>query len=223
MDQRWDDMVKHFCTVSDRLGMPIDDEIFDTVVIFNILGIRTTMSCAGHVTRDNGDIRYPWIDISALDPTIEKLTKKQERLHQRAMRFQRKLRKKNVTSKHARLLRKKSNTAWRKYHSLDHRLRKLQVPLRQKLTGYLLQFYSRRSVPLDRRLILHVISSDTRLESQGAADFHLCESREFQLEKLAEYREEMRAFTDFLKSIYAAEVRDASASRENEKGDAREA
>lgn len=226
MDQRWDDMVKHFCAVSDRLGMPIDDEIFETVIIFNILGLRTTMSCAGHVTRDNGDIRYPWIDISALDPTIEKLTKKQERLHQRAMKLQHKLRKqqqKKADTKSMRTITKKSHTAWRKYHALRHQLRKLQIPLRQKLIGYLLQFYDQRSAPFDRRLTLRVISSDTRLESQGAADFHLGEPREFQLQKLAEYREEMRAFTDFLKSIYATEMRDKSVFRENEKEGAHEA
>lgn len=75
--------------------------------------------------------------------------------------------------------------------------------MRQKVIEYLIQFYDQRSVPFDRRLTLHVLSSHTRLESQGTADFHLCEPREVQLQKLAEYREEMRAFTEFLKSIYA--------------------
>ena len=45
-------------------------------------------------------------------------------------------------------------------------------------------------------------SANTRLESQGTADFYLCEPREVQLQKLVEYRDEMRAFTEFLKTIY---------------------
>src|SRR6266566_7147705 len=115
MDQHWDNLVKQFCSISDRLGMPIDDEIFDTVVALNALGITTTMSCAGHITRDEGDIRYPWIDFSASDTEIEDLKKEQ------------------------------------------------------------------------------------------AADFYLSEPREVQLQKLAEYRDEMRAFTEFLKTIYLSQ------------------
>jgi hypothetical protein len=90
----------------------------------------------------------------------------------------------------------KSHAAWRAYHSLEHKLRKLQVPMRRKMIEYLIQFYDHRSVPFDRRLTLSVISSNTRLENQGAADFNLCEPREVQLQKLAEYRDEMRAFTE---------------------------
>lgn len=110
MDQRWNDLVKHFCSISDRLGMPIDDEIFETVVALNALGITTTMSCAGHITRDEGDIRYPWVDFSASDPVIKDLKKKQERLHKKAMKFQRKLtrlRTKSAATKSMRSLRRR--------------------------------------------------------------------------------------------------------------------
>ena len=77
--------------------------------------------------------------------------------------------------------------------------------MRRKIIEYLSQFYDQRSVPFDRRLTLSTISLSTRLESQGAADFHLCEPREVQLQKLAEYRDEMRAFTEFLKTIYSSQ------------------
>src|SRR6266566_9584555 len=101
MDQHWDNLVKQFCSISDRLGMPIDDEIFDTVIALNALGITTTMSCAGHITRDEGDIRYPWVDFSTSDPTIQDLKKKQEDLHKKADQLESKLtrlRKKNADS-----------------------------------------------------------------------------------------------------------------------------
>lgn len=208
MDQHWDDLVKHFCSVSDRLGMPIDDEIFDTVVALNALGITTTMSCAGHITRDEGDIRYPWVDFSATDTEIEDLKKEQQELHKKAEKIQHKLtrqRNKNADSEHIQPLMKKSREAWHEYHSLGHKLRKLQVPIRRKVVEYLVQFYEHRSVPFDRRLTLRVLSFSTRMESQGAADFYLTEPREVQLQKLAEYREEMRAFTEFMKTIYLSQ------------------
>ncbi len=204
MDQHWDELVKHFCSVSDRLGMPIDDEIFDTVIALNALDITTTMSCAGHITRDQGDIRYPWIHFSASDTTITELKKEQEKLHKKAEKLQAKLsrlRQKHADSTRIQKIAKKSNSAWHAYHSMGHKLRKLQVPMRQKVVGYLSQFYENRSVPFDRRLILDLLSSTTRIESQGAADFHLTEPREMQLQKLAEYRDEMHAFTEFLKTI----------------------
>src|SRR6266702_7167055 len=131
MNQQWDDLVKHFCSVSDRLGMPIDDEIFDTVVALNALGITTTMSCAGHITRDEGDIRYPWIDFCTSDTSIEDLKKEQARLQKTANTLQSKLtrlRKKNAASERIQKLMKKSRAAWHAYHSLGHTLRKLQVP-----------------------------------------------------------------------------------------------
>ncbi len=208
MDQHWNDLVNHFCSVSDGLGMPIDDEIFETVVALNAVGITTTMSCAGHITRDEGDIRYPWVDFSASDATIKDLKKDQEKLRKKAQKLQRKLtrlREKNAERERMQALMKKSREAWHAYHSLGHKLRKLQVPMRQKVIEYLVQFYDQRPVSFDRRLTLHLLGSHTRLESQGAADFYLCEPREVQQQKLAEYREEMRAFTEFLKTIYASQ------------------
>ena len=166
------------------------------------------MSCAGHITRDDGDIRYPWVDFSTSDPAIEDLKKEQAKLHKKALKLQRKLtrlRKKNAESERVQPLTKKSHKAWHAYHALGHTLRKLQVPMRQKVIEYIIQFYDHRPVPFDRRLTLSNLSLRTRLESQGAADFYLTESREFQLQKLAEYRGEMRDVTEFLKTIYISQ------------------
>ncbi|GCE29590.1 hypothetical protein KDA_50740 [Dictyobacter alpinus] len=208
MDQHWDDLVHQFCAVSDGLGMPIDDEIFEMVVALNALGITTTMSCAGHITRDDGDVRYPWVDFSASDATIQHLDAEEQKLHKKAMKWQKKLtrvRKKDVARAERRACEEKSHAAWHAYHALGHQQRKLQVPLRQQVVAYLVQFYDGRNVPFDRRLTLRVLSTNTRIESQGAADFHLCEPRDRQVQKLAEYRDEMRDFTEFLKKIYISQ------------------
>jgi hypothetical protein len=45
---------------TDRLGATIDEGIFETVVVFNLLGFRTFQSCEGHL--DHG-APYPWVDV----------------------------------------------------------------------------------------------------------------------------------------------------------------
>ncbi|GCE29516.1 hypothetical protein KDA_50000 [Dictyobacter alpinus] len=92
----------------------------------------------------------------------------------------------------------------------------MQVPLRQQVVAYLIQFYDGRSVPFDRRLTLRVLSTNTRIENQGAADFYLCEPRDRQVQKLAEYRDEMRAFTEFLKKMYILQRAEGASELEKE-------
>ena len=45
---------------TDRLGMPIDSGIFETVVVFNLLEFCTFQSCEGHL--DHGS-PYPWVTV----------------------------------------------------------------------------------------------------------------------------------------------------------------
>jgi hypothetical protein len=56
----WSEVEEKFKHVADRLGRPIDDGIFNTVVALNVLGISTRMSCEGHL--DHG-LPYPWVGI----------------------------------------------------------------------------------------------------------------------------------------------------------------
>lgn len=48
--------------MADRLGMPIDEGIKDTVAAFQLLDFNTQASCEGHIERD---LLTPWIDIGA--------------------------------------------------------------------------------------------------------------------------------------------------------------
>jgi hypothetical protein len=59
--QKWDELAKKFSRFTDRIGMPIDEGIFETVVALNALDIPTSMSCEGHL--DHG-LPYPWIDVN---------------------------------------------------------------------------------------------------------------------------------------------------------------
>lgn len=58
--QKWEELSEKFSHVTDKIGMPIDGGIFETVVALNVLDIPTSMSCEGHL--DHG-LPYPWVDI----------------------------------------------------------------------------------------------------------------------------------------------------------------
>jgi hypothetical protein len=74
---------------------------------------------------------------------------------------------------------------------------KLDLQRRHKLFGYLTDFYKNREVPFDR-----IITFDQkRIRSQGGDYLPLLIEDE-RAKKMNEYSEEMRDFTDFLKSIY---------------------
>lgn len=59
-EQSYQEMRERVSTFTDKLGMPIDVGIFETVVMLNILGLQTFQSCEGHL--DHG-CPYPWLTI----------------------------------------------------------------------------------------------------------------------------------------------------------------
>ena len=46
--KEWNALVERFKQVTDKLNMPIDNGIFETVVALNAVDITTAMSCEGH-------------------------------------------------------------------------------------------------------------------------------------------------------------------------------
>lgn len=65
--EQWLNLSKETRLFTDRVGMPIDRGVLDTVVAFRAWGFVTKASCEGHL--DHG-LPYPWIDIG-LDDAIE--------------------------------------------------------------------------------------------------------------------------------------------------------
>src|SRR4051812_35177425 len=87
----WSDIEEKFKRVADRLGRPIDDGIFKTVVALNVLGISTRMSCEGHL--DHG-LPYPWVDIEpeTLSETKQEISEAEaQEYRKKAMLLQQKL------------------------------------------------------------------------------------------------------------------------------------
>ncbi len=60
-EERYQEMRMHVSNLTDKLGMPIDPGIFETVVVFNLLGLQTFQSCEGHLAHG---CPYPWVMVA---------------------------------------------------------------------------------------------------------------------------------------------------------------
>jgi hypothetical protein len=60
----WEETLARFSRIVDGVGCPIDPGILETVVVFNLLSISTTMSCEGHPDRPE---THPWVEIGVID------------------------------------------------------------------------------------------------------------------------------------------------------------
>ncbi len=182
-EQRWQDMYVHFSQVTDKLDMGIDRGILDTVIVLNLLGMPTIMSCEGHIDDSSG---APWVDIE--DPEANQQTDSIGRLF-----------------KEAQIAYAQGLAAQDLFHRAhEARLEALTKHLthRATLLRYLATFYEHRQVPYDVRLVVQSKSAGrTRLESQGASLQEIA-SPERRAQKLAEYQNEMHAFTAFLKELF---------------------
>jgi hypothetical protein len=172
----WQDLEKHFATVTDRLDMPIDPGIMDVVVAFNAVGIHTTQSCEGHL--DHG-AAHPWVDVSSkeADDIAQKIAwklyegKREDDETQRLMQ--------------------------------EHRQLLLQAEY--ELIPYLNAFYQHQPFDYDRHLSISRFSNGMpRVQSYGA-DCQEFRSGNERVAKLKAYQQEMQAFADFLKRRYFGE------------------
>lgn len=185
-EQRWQQLVQHFERVIDRLGKPIDPGILETVVALNALHIHTTASCEGHLHWGTG---APWVDIAA--PNMDE----EDRKAGEAMNHARAQREAGVLDEEA------IRTLLEKAQDRLTQVRKKHLAERQKLLGYLADFYAERLCPYDQRLIMYGAAGRTRLESQGVGLLPLL-SEEERMEKLHAYQQEMREFTSYLKKSF---------------------
>lgn len=173
--------------MTDSIGRPIDSGILETVIALNILGITTNQSCEGHL--DHGR-PYPWITF--ITPAAVKLAK------QSAAAFTQAIQKKEQEHCQDDVL----QPIYDKANQLKLQAERLHALDQQKILDHLIAFYSVRHAPFDCQLIIYTrVSGTSRLESQGAATI-ISQSPEIQQQKLKMYREEMLAFTAFLKNVY---------------------
>ncbi len=189
-EQIWEQTYERFSHTTDRLGMPIDRGILETVVAFNALNMKTTGSCEGHLKHG----KYaPYIHFNS-NWLREDNKRASEKLSE--ARKQRDL--KQLSADEVERL-------FEEGRQLRGEVRRKHVQSFLPLLRYLTAFYAERVVPYDRRLILidgqGILST---LESQGA-QFQVGVSSERRQQKLVEHQQEMFAFGSFLKQRYFKE------------------
>lgn len=173
-ENRWNRIQAKVNKITDRRGMPIDEEMKETVTALQIFNFQTTASCKGHLTRG---IQAPWVDIG-------------EEIPKEILREVKKKAKENCLEVLHSIPEIK---AFRKKHLREQ----------MRLMILLDEFYKDRVVTIDIHLTLKKIGiyGYARLVNTGE---HLQEirSKKERTEKLREYQQEMYAFTDFLKRKY---------------------
>jgi hypothetical protein len=180
----WDERTEHFQTITDALGKGIDEGIMPTIVALDLLGIETRQSCEGHL--DHG-IAAPWVDI--LIGTSDDINVLQEKLTSRFKTIEQI---------------EESDMDDDRLESLYNECRKIEneiaaFRLRKMRPAYdlLLAFYASKAQP-DHDVAL-ILDNNGRLQSMGALYQPILDENERE-QKLMRYREEMSAFTAFLKS-----------------------
>lgn len=189
-EMQWSQMVERCRRVVDKLGLPIDEGIFEAVVALNLLGIHTCASCEGHPDRG---AYAPWIDIQT--PGVEEDYKIANKAfdHYQEQVDANKLSPVELGKLYAHTL------------QLDWKFNEKALSERNKLIGYLARFYENRHSPYDRILTIQHRTYSARLESQGAY-FQRIAPDERRVQKLVEYQEEMHTFTVFLKELFFFDI-----------------
>lgn len=185
----------------DGAGFPIDKEIKDTVIVLNLMGIETTASCEGHF--DHG-VLYPWVELQIYPPEAKKMMQELSEVQEQIDNEEILLKTKfpnvayndfyNLPEAH------KLNHLRKKHSSIAESIEQIQIKCLEPLNHLLNQFYEIRKTSYDSTLIVSH-SSPVFLRSIGA-DRQQIRPIDEQKSNLKKYREEMKAFTAFLKQKF---------------------
>jgi metal-dependent amidase/aminoacylase/carboxypeptidase family protein len=181
-EQRWQEIAARVDKITDRLGNPVDEGIKETVIVLNLLGFPTIMSCEGHLDHEYG----PWVNmqpkgVAALEEQWRQANRAAQAAREQGAPFTKDL----------------SETLRAAQQALDTPV----LQLAMQLMTYLIAFYAERVVPHDRRLVINEFVAGFSLKCHGTFLQKVVEPP-LRAVKLREYQEEMRTFTAFLKARY---------------------
>ncbi len=182
----WNEMASEVDRWRDGLGKPIDSGIKETVIILNLLDLKTRQSCEGHT---DWGCPFPWVDFDLVDAeSLKEVSDKIAEYSEKVKPFAD--------------LKKFSLEEWEERESLYAKLweyRNLRDKIRQEaylpIHGLLENFYRTRSASYENEIFLEPLYG--RIFSFGGQWEHVRSDLEKE-QKLQEYREEMQTFTDFL-------------------------
>lgn len=198
-ETQWQTAADEFIKMMEKYGYPIDEGVFEVVIGLNIFGIKTEMSCEGHL--DHG-APSPWIRIEEAVKEDDMRMKRHKEASDKIMNFRQ-----GLAVKQRSLTEEDEDTLGQ----LEQVLRDVSLGIKREnlepvkgLMEMLDEFYQDRPVSYDKRLVLTMntpIGNFISLINQGY-NFQEVASPEVKQQKLAEYQQEMQDFGRFLKAKF---------------------
>ncbi len=187
-------------TWTDGLGLPIDEGIKETVIVLNLLGLKTYQSCEGHL--GEGD-SAPWVTFVVDTPEKGKLIADSYALMEREKEVQSALAAKYPELTYWERMERFEDDflvpLWDEQHRIREEIEKVDGQFLHPLHLYLEEFYEKRQSSYDQRLMIEGSYEIYSLMSVGATR-QILRTEEQKEQKLLDYQEEMRAFTEFLRT-----------------------
>ena len=199
-----DKLRKKVDKITDALGMPVDEGIKEAVIMFNAVGLYTSASCEGHL--DHG-LPAPWIDVEAPNEPKERYVGEKEIFRKVARKYNLKVeelrRGYNIEA-----LEEAGREIVKNEETKEYKIwRKENQKLLKKAKKFLEEFYKNRKVEPDIKLEIEIFGNGSfRIHNGGkyyklVNDLSRKEKREVK-KMLKKFREEMNAFTEFLKNKF---------------------
>ncbi len=182
----WESMSQQVNSWTDKLGKPVDENIKETVIVLNLLGLKTVRSCEGHL--DSG-CSYPWVDMDLSNPHFDELSKKHDEL---LMQIKSEAKKDNLSESEQEALNALIQDRRAIADEIDLLLHEKIDPIHQLFTNY----YQEHSTSYERTLYVLPFRL-ARMRSLGSDFMGTLQSAE-KAEKLQQLQDEMGKFTDYL-------------------------
>lgn len=188
---KWNQMSSEIDTITDALGLPIDANIKETVIVLNLLGFATNGSCEGHL---NWGTMAPWVDLCLGSYRSNPIffAKQQEYYEMIECRSE--------------LMNEPLNDTtcefWRKSHLIEAEIHILANKHFDKIRELLVEFYKNRIIDHDSILYLeNGCNFGYRLTTIGHK-WQVNLNEKNRQKQLTKYQKEMHDFTEFLKNYY---------------------
>lgn len=202
----WEQKLREVEGFVDASGRGMDEGIKETVAALNLLGLETSASCEGDV--DEG-IPVPWVRVEAPNEPTERFSGENEAFVLVARKYGvpvESVKRGEVMDYYWEAVRacvdNGETEEFLEWRGKNQRLM-------QKTSGFLEEFYQDRDVPSNIRLIIDELPRGGFEIHNGGEDFRpnkeealSREEKDALAQRLAQYQEEMRQFTRFVREKY---------------------
>lgn len=204
-DVIWDGIRRQVDSLTDRLGMPVDEGIKNVVIGLNANGISTISSCGGHIEEDR--FAFPWVGCAASDQPRFRF-KNEEKIKETIA--------KKYKIKPEDIFNVGNDAAEKEYYKITGNSveteeyaewDKKNVPLENKVIGYIKEFYvQRKNDPIVRiepgsiypGCLIDIPDEDEKRWRETLPRAEL-------KDKIREAQKEMEQFGNFLKERFFAD------------------